>query len=250
MHILHNKVGCHPWVVAGDSLAAAMQRFWRQIQIWVRRTSNSWRVLKSCASSSSLQTVSVTSCPHLSRVRQRNIRSRIVLLVRARGRGHWEKTAAPLHCFSLSKKGNWPVCLPHFSDVIKAKAIWHTPIIWSMGKSLKARATCSFARVWMRPPTLSGGALAHFSRGQVWRQLSPDVCWLAPGSLPVKINTRYPIWTQNYNRWEGADFSQSKQTEQSKQSLALSWRQTEWEKATALKLSCLWRHEPMLQFTV
>ena len=32
MHILHNKVGCQPWVVAGDSLAAATQRFWRQIQ--------------------------------------------------------------------------------------------------------------------------------------------------------------------------------------------------------------------------
>ncbi len=32
MHILHNKVGCHPWVVAGDSLAAATQRIWRQIQ--------------------------------------------------------------------------------------------------------------------------------------------------------------------------------------------------------------------------
>ncbi len=32
MHILDNKVGCQPWVVAGDSLAAAMERFWRQIQ--------------------------------------------------------------------------------------------------------------------------------------------------------------------------------------------------------------------------
>ncbi len=32
MHILHNKVGCHPWVVTGDSRAAATQRFWRQIQ--------------------------------------------------------------------------------------------------------------------------------------------------------------------------------------------------------------------------
>ncbi len=32
MHILDSKVGCQPWVVAGDSLAAATQRFWRQIQ--------------------------------------------------------------------------------------------------------------------------------------------------------------------------------------------------------------------------